>query len=124
GADVLAQKKGKVRKYDIVVYGGTSAGVAAAPQASRSGKSVVLIEPGRRLGGLTTGRLGATDTVNKDAIGGIAREFYGNIYKYYQNPDNWKCQKREEYRQHGDRPNSPAHQETMWTVDHSATLRL
>lgn len=124
GADVLAQKKGKVRKYDIVVYGGTSAGVAAAIQASRSGKSVVLIEPGRRLGGLTTGGLGATDIGNKDAIGGIAREFYGNIYKYYQNPDNWKWQKPEEYRQHGDRRNSAADKETMWTFEPSAALRV
>ena len=44
-------------KYDIVVYGGTSAGVAAAIQASRMDKSVMLIEPGNRLGGLTTGGL-------------------------------------------------------------------
>ncbi len=34
--------------YDIVIYGGTSAGVAAAIQASRMGKSVVLIEPTNR----------------------------------------------------------------------------
>ena len=40
------------------------------------GKSVVLIEPTRRLGGLTTGGLGQTDIGNKAAIGGIAREFY------------------------------------------------
>ena len=33
--------------YDVVVYGGTSAGVAAAVQTRRMGKSVVLIEPGR-----------------------------------------------------------------------------
>ena len=33
--------------YDIVVYGGTSGGVTAAIQASRMGKSVVLIEPTR-----------------------------------------------------------------------------
>ncbi len=37
--------------YDVVVYGGTSAGVVAAVQASRMGKSVVLIEPGSHLGG-------------------------------------------------------------------------
>ena len=32
--------------YDVVVYGGTSGGVAAAVQAARMGKTVVLIEPG------------------------------------------------------------------------------
>ncbi|MEE9370162.1 MAG: FAD-dependent oxidoreductase, partial [Sedimentisphaerales bacterium] len=47
--------------FDIVVLGGTSAGVVAAMQAAHMGKSVVLIEPGRHLGGLTSGGLGATD---------------------------------------------------------------
>ena len=69
------------KKFDIVVYGGTSAGIASAIQASRSGKTVLLIEPTQRIGGLTTGGLGATDIGNKNAIGGISREFYENIYK-------------------------------------------
>src|SRR5437879_3803536 len=34
---------------DVVVYGGTSAGVTAAVQAARMGRSVVLIEPGKHL---------------------------------------------------------------------------
>jgi 2-polyprenyl-6-methoxyphenol hydroxylase-like FAD-dependent oxidoreductase len=64
------------RTYDIVIYGGTSSGIAAAVQAVRMGKSVVVIEPTDRVGGLTTGGLGQTDIGNKAAIGGIAREFY------------------------------------------------
>ena len=40
--------------YDVVVYGGTSAGIAAAIQARRMGGSVVVVEPGRRIGGLTS----------------------------------------------------------------------
>jgi hypothetical protein len=39
---------------DVVVYGGTSAGIAAAIQVKRMGKSVLLIEPSGHLGGLTT----------------------------------------------------------------------
>ncbi|HOF21637.1 MAG TPA: FAD-dependent oxidoreductase, partial [Bacteroidales bacterium] len=78
------------QKYDVVVYGGTSAGVSAAIQTSRMGKSVVLIEPSERLGGLTTGGLGATDIGNKQAIGGISREFYRNIKTYYEDEANWK----------------------------------
>ena len=70
------------KNFDIVVYGGTSAGVSAAIQSSRLGKSVVLIEPTKRIGGLTTGGLGQTDIGNKQAIGGISREFYQNIKKY------------------------------------------
>ena len=65
--------------YEVVVYGGTSAGVAASLQATRMGKSVILIEPGRHLGGLTSGGLGATDIGNKKAIGGIARDFYRRL---------------------------------------------
>src|SRR5436309_2058308 len=47
--------------YDLVVYGGTSGGVAAAIQARRMKKSAIIVEPGTHLGGLTTGGLGATD---------------------------------------------------------------
>ena len=36
------------QQYDIVIYGGTSGGIAAAVQAKRMGKSVVLIEPTSR----------------------------------------------------------------------------
>src|SRR5437773_2279696 len=54
-----------VREFDIVVYGGTSGGVIAAVQAVVMGKSVVLVEPGKHLGGLTSGGLGATDIGNK-----------------------------------------------------------
>jgi len=69
--------------YDVVVYGGSSAGVVAAVKTARMGKSVVLIEQGKHLGGLSSGGLGATDIGNKAAIGGLAREFYGRVFKHY-----------------------------------------
>lgn len=69
--------------YDVVVYGGTSAGVIAAIQAVRLGKHAVLIEPGNHLGGLTSGGLGATDIGNKAAIGGLSRDFYKRINQHY-----------------------------------------
>ncbi len=78
---------------DIIVYGGTASGVAAAVQASRDGKSVVLLEFGTHLGGLTTGGLGATDIGNKAAISGIAREFYERIHSHYARPEAWKWTK-------------------------------
>lgn len=77
-------------KADLVVYGGTSAGVAAAIQAARMGKSVIVIEPGKHLGGLTSGGLGYTDSGNKAVVGGIAREFYRLLKKHYDDPANWK----------------------------------
>ena len=106
---------------DVVIYGGTSSGVAAALQTARMGKTAVLIEPTQFLGGLTTGGLGATDIGNKRAIGGIAREFYGRIWQHYQNPAAWTRQTSQDY---FDRRNKTtgADEQTMWTFEpHVAT---
>jgi hypothetical protein len=99
--------------YDIVVYGGTTAGVAAAVQGARLGKSVVLIEPGRHVGGMTSGGLGATDIGNKGAIGGIAREFYRRVAKFYAADSAWKYEAREAYQSKRQQPQD----DTMWTFE-------
>src|SRR5690606_6098886 len=109
--------------YDVVVYGGSSGGIAAAIQCARMGKSVVLIEHSRRLGGLTTGGLGQTDIGNKSAIGGISREFYQNIRRYYDDSSNWRWQRWEEYRD-GGQTRTEAGEETMWTFEPSAALKV
>ncbi len=70
-------------EVDLCIYGGTPAGIAAAVRMRRLGKRVVLLEPGRHLGGMTAGGLSATDIGNPQAIGGIAREFYRRIYEFY-----------------------------------------
>lgn len=76
--------------HDLVIYGGTSAGISAAIQAARMGKTSIIIEPSKHLGGLTTGGLGATDTGSKSVIGGISREFYQRLRNHYDNPASWK----------------------------------
>ena len=53
------------------------------------GKHVTLIEPGKHLGGMTTGGLGATDMGNEKTIGGLAREFYQRVLAYYRQPSAW-----------------------------------
>ena len=83
---------------DVVVYGGTSAGVAAAVQAARMGKSVVLIEPGQHLGGLTSGGLGMTDSGNKAVIGGVSREFYQRVKQHYARDDAWTRESRKHFK--------------------------
>lgn len=108
---------------DIVVYGGTSAGIAAAIEAKRMGKSVVLIEPTSRVGGLTTGGLGQTDIGNKRVIGGISREFYQNIKTYYDDTANWKWQKRQEYLD-GGQTRTQQNENSMWTFEPSAALKV
>ncbi|HRH97514.1 MAG TPA: FAD-dependent oxidoreductase [Prosthecobacter sp.] len=107
--------------YDIVVYGGSSAGVTAAVQSFRMGKTAVIIEPTKFLGGLTTGGLGATDIGNKKAIGGMSREFYHRIWKHYSDPASWTLQTREDYYKNRPHGNSTT-EETMWTFEpHVAT---
>jgi len=68
-----------VIEADVCVYGGTSGGVAAAVQASRMGKSVVLLEPGKHLGGMTSGGLSAVDIGDPRSVGGIAREYFTKL---------------------------------------------
>ncbi|MDD3789566.1 MAG: FAD-dependent oxidoreductase, partial [Petrimonas sp.] len=87
------------KTYDIVIYGGTSAGIAAAVEASRSGKSVIIINPDNHIGGLTTGGLGFTDIGNKMVIGGISREFYQRIREYYNKPEVWKWQEKSQFQE-------------------------
>ncbi|RAI85572.1 FAD-dependent oxidoreductase [Algoriphagus yeomjeoni] len=111
------------QEFDLVIYGGTSAGVAAGIQASRMDKSVLLIVPGSRLGGLTTGGLGQTDIGNKQAIGGVSREFYQLIKEYYNQPQNWTWQKREEYKD-GGQTTTAAGEDAMWTFEPSAALHV
>ncbi|MGB8169885.1 MAG: FAD-dependent oxidoreductase [Chthoniobacteraceae bacterium] len=89
----LSSVAAEIIEADVVIFGGTSGGVAAAVQAKRMGKSVVIAEWTQHLGGLTTGGLGATDIGNKAAIGGIAREFYEQIATYYEKPEAWKWEK-------------------------------
>lgn len=43
--------------YNVMVYGSTSGSVAAAVSAACGGKSVILVEPGQHLGGLTSSGL-------------------------------------------------------------------
>ena len=111
--------------FDLVVYGGTSAGVAAAVQASRMGASVVLVAPERHLGGLSASGLGFTDAGNTAVIGGLAREFHQRIYEHYQSPDAWKWQTRAEYSNRGQgTPAVDGEQRTIWTFEPHAAEKV
>lgn len=104
--------------YDIVIYGGTSAGIAAAVQAKRMGKSVVVLSPDKHLGGLSSGGLGFTDTGDKSVIGGIAREFYHRVWQHYQTPEAWRWQSREAYGNKGQgTPAIDGENRTMWIFE-------
>ncbi len=111
---------GTTKSYDIVVYGGTSGGIAAAIQSARLGKSVIVIEPSSHLGGLTTGGLGATDIGNKAAIGGLSREFYQRVGKWYADPQNWVHESASKY---NERRKSSGENE-MWTFEPHVAMKV
>lgn len=108
------------KEYDVVIYGATSSGISAAIQCSRMNKTVLLIEPTNRIGGLTTGGLGATDIGSRDAVGGISREFYRNIKKYYDKSESWSRQEKESYSQ----SRNIEGEDVMWTFEPSVALKI
>ena len=104
--------------YDVVIYGGTCAGVTAAVQATKMGKSVVIVGPDKHLGGLSSGGLGFTDTGDKSVIGGLARDFYHRVWKHYDGADAWTWQKKDEYGNKGQgTPAMDGNERTMWIFE-------
>ena len=108
---------------DVLVYGATSSGIAAAIQVARMGKSVIILDPNTHLGGLTTGGLGWTDIGNKQVIGGIAREFYRRVKAKYDDPSAWKWETRDHYLQtrHSD---NAAGEDAMWTFEPKVAMAV
>ncbi len=78
-----------VHEADVCVFGGTSGGVSAAVQVARMGKTVVLAEPGRHLGGMTSGGLSAVDIGDPRSVGGIAREYFTRLVAAYGKKLEW-----------------------------------
>jgi hypothetical protein len=71
---------------EVVVYGATSAGVCAAVAAASAGAEVVLLEPGRHVGGMTSGGLGYTDVGDVRVLGGMAARFRQAVADHYGVP--------------------------------------
>ena len=118
---VISCKSGRVGttfKADIIIYGGTSAAVAAAVQVAEMGQSVIVVSPDKHLGGMSSSGLGFTDTGNKEVIGGLARQFYQLIYDHYDKPDAWNWQKRSEYGNRGQgNPAIDGEKRTQWIFE-------
>jgi len=70
---------------DVVVYGGVPCGIAAAIAAARSGSRVLLIEPSRHVGGLSTSGINTAESEHMLhwTIGGIAIEVYELLGRHY-----------------------------------------
>jgi len=115
---IPSQQSANSYEADVVVYGGTSAGVMAAVQTARLGKSVLLACPEQHLGGLTSGGLGWTDTGKKEVIGGLAREFYHRVWVHYDQPNAWRWQTKTDYGNRGQgTPAIDGDERTMWIFE-------
>ncbi|MDR1280965.1 MAG: FAD-dependent oxidoreductase, partial [Opitutaceae bacterium] len=110
------KKKTTEVKSDVIIYGGTSAGVIAAVQCVALGRDVVLINCAPRFGGLSSGGLGQTDIGNKSAIGGLAREFYVRLAKHYAQPAAWVWQQSGDYKGKGQSATAEG-EPTRWTFE-------
>ncbi|MDP7287060.1 MAG: FAD-dependent oxidoreductase [Phycisphaerae bacterium] len=67
----------KTHQADVCVYGGTASGIAAALAAVRRGRSVIIVEPFRHLGGIAGGGIRIKqDCLYYGDIGGIAKELH------------------------------------------------
>jgi len=89
GSSIAKGQKATASQVDVCIYGGTSAGVIAAYTAKKMGKTVLLIEPGNHLGGLSSGGLGFTDIGNKYVVTGLAKDFYRRIGTHYGQLEQW-----------------------------------
>jgi len=108
----------RAAEADVVVYGGTAAGVTASIQAAKMGKSVVLVEPTTHIGGLTSGGLGYTDSGDKRGVGGLSREFYQRVKTHYDDPTAWTLEKPEDYKLYR------AKEDAMWTFEPKVAERI
>ena len=80
---ILVTLCGHASAQDIVVYGGTPGGIAAAISAARLGREVTLVEYHDHLGGMTTSGLGKSDIENRAMIGGLFKEFVAGVHDHY-----------------------------------------
>ena len=71
------------RTTQILIYGGTMAGIMAAVQCRRLGRECLVVDPAPLPGGMTCSGLGFTDVGNRHAIGGLAAEFYRRVGAKY-----------------------------------------
>lgn len=72
------------QRYAVVVYGATPAGIAAAIAASDGGTDVLLVEPTRRIGGLTTNGLSHADFRTFAGLTGMFWKFTQLVDDHYR----------------------------------------
>lgn len=72
----------RLAAQEVVIYGGTPGGIAAAIAAARLGSQVTLIEYHDHIGGMTASGLGKSDIENRAMIGGVFKEFVSKVREF------------------------------------------
>lgn len=70
-------------EVDVLIYGATPGGIAAAQAAARDGRSVWLVEPTARIGGLVTSGLSHTDFHSFESLTGAFLDFSQRVEAHY-----------------------------------------
>ena len=73
----------RAAQADVVIYGATPGGIAAALAAAKGGHSVLLVEPSIRIGGMTTNGLSHPDFRSFEAITGTYGDLVQRTLAYY-----------------------------------------
>ncbi len=68
---------------DVVIYGATPGGIAAALSAAKGGKTVELVTPESEIGGLLTGGLSHPDFHSFESLTGTFLDFSKRVEKHY-----------------------------------------
>ena len=68
---------------DVLVFGGTPAGIAAAMGAASDGCRVLLVESTSRIGGLVTSGLSHTDFHSRESLSGAFLDFARRVETHY-----------------------------------------
>ncbi len=89
-AVAVRERKPLLDNYaDVVIYGGTPAGIAAAAAVVREGRTVIVIEPSKHVGGVVAGGLGATDKGIEQTVGGLSRRYFEMVGEHYGRSIAW-----------------------------------
>src|SRR5688572_26915857 len=76
-----------VERVDVLVYGATPAGIAAAVAAAKGGRDVLLAEPTGRVGGMVTNGLSHADFRTFEGLTGTYLEFTRRVRARYESDD-------------------------------------
>jgi hypothetical protein len=74
----------QAQEYDVLVYGATPSGIAAAIAAAKDGERVLLLDPSRRIGGMMTNGLSHTDFRTLEGLNGSFLDFARRVEAYYR----------------------------------------